>query len=43
MLQMDIPEPMIDLQVKQMADDFAMRIQQQGLYYGAVLPVYRYD
>ena len=28
---MDIPQPMIDLQVKQMADDFAMRIQQQGL------------
>ena len=24
-------QPMIDLQVKQMADDFAMRIQQQGL------------
>ena len=29
--EMDIPQPMIDLQVKQMADDFAMRIQQQGL------------
>ena len=29
--EMDIPKPMIDLQVKQMADDFAMRIQQQGL------------
>lgn len=29
--QMDIPEPMIDTQVRQMADDFAQRIQQQGL------------
>ena len=28
---MDIPQPMIDLQVRQMADDFARRIQQQGL------------
>ena len=29
--QMDIPEAMIDMQVRQMADDFARRIQQQGL------------
>ena len=29
--EMDIPQPMIDLQVRQMADDFARRIQQQGL------------
>lgn len=29
--EMDIPRPMIDLQVRQMADDFARRIQQQGL------------
>ena len=29
--QMDIPEPMIEFQVRQMADDFARRIQQQGL------------
>lgn len=29
--QMDIPQPMIDTQVRQMADDFAQRIQQQGL------------
>ena len=29
--QMDIPEPMIELQTKQMADDFARRIMQQGL------------
>ena len=28
---MDIPEPMINSQVSQMADDFAQRIQQQGL------------
>ncbi len=28
---MEIPEPMIDSQAKQMADDFAMRMQQQGL------------
>ena len=29
--QMDIPEVMIEFQVRQMADDFARRIQQQGL------------
>ena len=29
--QMDIPEAMIEFQVRQMADDFAGRIQQQGL------------
>lgn len=29
--EMDIPEAMIDMQVRQMADDFASRIQQQGL------------
>ena len=29
--QIDIPEPMIDLQTKQMADDFARRIMQQGM------------
>ena len=29
--QIDIPEPMIDLQARQMADDFARRIMQQGL------------
>lgn len=29
--QMDLPEAMIDFQVKQMADDMARRIQQQGL------------
>lgn len=29
--QIDIPEPMIDLQTKQMADDFARRIIQQGM------------
>ncbi|MDD3140525.1 MAG: trigger factor [Lachnospiraceae bacterium] len=28
---MEIPDPMIDTQVKQMSDDFAQRIQQQGL------------
>ncbi len=28
---MEIPEPMLDTQAKQMADDFAMRMQQQGL------------
>ncbi|MDD2979698.1 MAG: trigger factor [Hespellia sp.] len=28
---MDIPEPMIDTQARQLADDFAQRIQQQGL------------
>ena len=28
---MDIPEPMIDTQVRQMADDFAQRVQYQGL------------
>lgn len=29
--RMEIPKPMLDLQVKQMADDFARRMQQQGL------------
>lgn len=29
--QMDIPQAMIDMQVRQMKDDFARRIQQQGL------------
>ena len=28
---MDIPEPMIETQVRQMADDFAQRMQYQGL------------
>ena len=28
---MDIPEALIEFQVRQMADDFARRIQQQGL------------
>ncbi|MFA9465343.1 MAG: trigger factor [Velocimicrobium sp.] len=28
---MEIPEPMIDSQVKQMAEDFAQRVQSQGL------------
>lgn len=28
---MDIPDAMIDMQVRQLADDFAQRIQQQGL------------
>ena len=29
--QIDIPDPMIDLQTKKMADDFARRIMQQGM------------
>ena len=29
--KMDIPEPMIDLQVRQMAENFARRLQSQGL------------
>lgn len=29
--QMEIPEPMLDTQVRQMANDFARRIQSQGL------------
>lgn len=29
--QMDIPEPMIDLQARQLVDEFAQRIQAQGL------------
>ena len=29
--QIDIPDPMIDLQTKQMADDFSRRIMQQGM------------
>lgn len=29
--KMDIPDPMIDLQVRQMADNFARRLQSQGI------------
>jgi len=29
--QMDIPDAMIDTEVRQMANDFAQRLQQQGL------------
>lgn len=29
--QMEIPDPMVDAEVRQMADDFARRIQSQGL------------
>lgn len=29
--QMDIPDPMVDSQVRQMADEFAQRVQSQGL------------
>ena len=29
--EIDLPEPMVDLQAKQMADDFARRIMQQGM------------
>lgn len=29
--QMDIPEPMIDLQVRQMAEDFSRRLSSQGI------------
>ena len=29
--EIDIPEPMIDLQARQMSDDFARRIMQQGM------------
>lgn len=29
--KMDIPEPMVDLQVRQMSEDFARRIQSQGI------------
>lgn len=29
--QMDIPDPMIELEVRQMADEFAQRMQMQGL------------
>ena len=29
--KMDIPEPMIDLQVRQMAENFARRLQSQGI------------
>ena len=29
--QMDIPRPMIDLEAKQLADDFARRLMQQGM------------
>ena len=29
--EIDLPAPMVDLQAKQMADDFARRIMQQGM------------
>ncbi len=29
--EIDLPEPMVDLQARQMADDFARRIMQQGM------------
>lgn len=29
--QMDIPQPMVDLEAKQLADDFARRLMQQGM------------
>ena len=29
--EIDLPEPMVDLQARQMADDFARRIMQQGI------------
>ena len=37
MLQMEIPDAMIDTQTKQMADDFAQRIAAAGTDCGAVL------
>ena len=40
---MEIPDAMLDTQVRQMLDDFSRRMQSQGLTSGAVLPVYRYD
>ena len=39
--QIDIPEPMIDLQARQMADDFRTPHYAAGHEPGAVFPVYR--
>ena len=41
--QMDIPEAMIEFQVRQMADDFARRDSAAGSDRRTVLPVYRND
>ena len=43
MLQMDIPEPMIDEQVRNMIDDYARRLQSQGICFGPVHAVHRHD
>ena len=40
---MEIPDAMLNTQVRQMMNDFASRMQSQGLDYGAVLPVHRND
>ena len=41
--QMDIPDAMVDTEVRQMANDFAQRLQQQGLTLDQYFPVYRND
>ena len=41
--QMDIPDAMVDTQVRQMLDDFSRRMQSAGTYHGTVLPVHRND
>ncbi len=40
--QMEIPDAMLKTQVRQMMNDFASRrMQSQGSFHGAVLPVHR--
>ena len=39
--EIDLPEPMVELQARQMADDFARRIMQQGMSLEQYFPVHR--
>ena len=43
MLLMEIPDAMVDTQISQMANDFAQRIQSQGLTMEQYYPVHRND
>ena len=41
--QMEMPEPMVDTQAREMVEDYARRLQSQGLTINAVHEVYRHD
>ena len=40
--QMEIPDAMVDEQVRRMADDFTRRMESQGYHHAAVYAVYRH-